>query len=336
MRSLSLPIRRSLRNLHTSHPATPSPAILRSYSTASSNGSTPTSTALESEPPTPALSSRWFADLQCRLRQLAASSLGAAGRKEAERLLQFAQDEWMVLVAGRQGFLTDERWRGLDRCPVVWGDMDSMGHVNNVMYNRYAESARVNWALSHGQGRGPEEQNRWEGLMTPRGVGLILKSIKTEFKFPLGFPDKVTVLDRLVEKPTYDADVLRLDVLILSERHRRVAARCEEEVAVYDYRSARKTVLPRDMVDRLAETYELQEEARRVAEAKAAEVIRAVERMESIGQFSGQRLLHEHSRLPFHDTAAWISGSIYTMVSDYLKHRRRIQKPAFPSLCTSQ
>ena len=31
------------------------------------------------------------------------------------------------------------------RFPVRWGDMDVMGHVNNTMYFRYMESARIDW-----------------------------------------------------------------------------------------------------------------------------------------------------------------------------------------------
>jgi acyl-CoA thioester hydrolase len=29
--------------------------------------------------------------------------------------------------------------------PVRWGDMDAMGHVNNTVYFRYAEQARIEW-----------------------------------------------------------------------------------------------------------------------------------------------------------------------------------------------
>ncbi|MFZ9298496.1 MAG: acyl-CoA thioesterase [Hylemonella sp.] len=36
------------------------------------------------------------------------------------------------------------------RFPIRWGDMDSMGHVNNVMYFRYIESARIDWFRSVG------------------------------------------------------------------------------------------------------------------------------------------------------------------------------------------
>jgi acyl-CoA thioester hydrolase len=31
-----------------------------------------------------------------------------------------------------------------------WGDMDSMGHINNVQYFRYMEQARVEWLASLG------------------------------------------------------------------------------------------------------------------------------------------------------------------------------------------
>lgn len=71
-----------------------------------------------------------------------------------------------------------------------------------------------------------------------------------------------------------------MDVLILSERHRRVAARIEEDVVVYDYVAARKTVLPPDMADHLARTYDLQEETRREFDSRARHVIRAVEGIE--------------------------------------------------------
>lgn len=31
------------------------------------------------------------------------------------------------------------------RIPIRWGDMDAMGHVNNTIYFRYIESARIAW-----------------------------------------------------------------------------------------------------------------------------------------------------------------------------------------------
>jgi len=44
--------------------------------------------------------------------------------------------------------------------PIRWGDMDAMGHVNNTLYFRYLEIARVDWLHSikadlNPQGEGP-------------------------------------------------------------------------------------------------------------------------------------------------------------------------------------
>lgn len=54
--------------------------------------------------------------------------------------------------------------------------------MNNVMYNRYAESGRVNW--THKLARiDPAHAYEWKNLLSPKGVGLILRKITTEFKF---------------------------------------------------------------------------------------------------------------------------------------------------------
>jgi acyl-CoA thioester hydrolase len=44
--------------------------------------------------------------------------------------------------------------------PIRWGDMDAMGHVNNTVYFRYLETARIEWFRTIAcepdpQGQGP-------------------------------------------------------------------------------------------------------------------------------------------------------------------------------------
>jgi acyl-CoA thioester hydrolase len=46
------------------------------------------------------------------------------------------------------------------RMSIRWGDMDAMGHVNNTVYFRYLEIARIEWFAASGcpvnpQGEGP-------------------------------------------------------------------------------------------------------------------------------------------------------------------------------------
>lgn len=51
------------------------------------------------------------------------------------------------------------------------------------MYNRWAETGRVNWFMRLAEEVKPENKREMQELMTPKSVGLILGSIKTEFKF---------------------------------------------------------------------------------------------------------------------------------------------------------
>ncbi|KAL6707372.1 hypothetical protein ACN47E_004151 [Coniothyrium glycines] len=212
-------------------------------------------------PATAPLSPRWLADVKSRIGKCIMFGISPAQTEEAGSILQEISRDWRELVAGSEGFLTAPEYRGLFRQEVVWGEMDSMGHVNNVVYNRYAESARVNWTLKFAASD-PAHKTAWMELMSPRGIGLILRSIKTDYKFPMKWPDRVTVLHKLRNTPEPNADHFILDVVILSEAQRRPAARCVEDIVVYDYRAARKSPLPPFMVEKFQQTFNLQEQAK--------------------------------------------------------------------------
>jgi len=40
------------------------------------------------------------------------------------------------------------------RVPIRWGDMDALGHVNNAVYFRYMEQARIEWVYAYAQAHG--------------------------------------------------------------------------------------------------------------------------------------------------------------------------------------
>jgi acyl-CoA thioester hydrolase len=42
-------------------------------------------------------------------------------------------------------------------CPLRWADMDSFGHINNVVYLRYLEQARVDWMFETAREAGVEK-----------------------------------------------------------------------------------------------------------------------------------------------------------------------------------
>lgn len=76
---------------------------------------------------------------------------------------------------------------------------------------------------------------------------------------PIVFPDTVTVVHKLLAKPTYESTNVEMEVIIFSHQHQRAAARCFEDIVVYDYRVGKKASLEPFMVDELGAVYELQE-----------------------------------------------------------------------------
>ena len=65
--------------------------------------------------------------------------------------------------------------------PVNWGDMDALGHVNNTMYFRYMEIARVNWLNSLGIKLGENDQS------------FIIVNAFCEFLTPLTYPQTLEI-----------------------------------------------------------------------------------------------------------------------------------------------
>lgn len=196
--------------------------------------------------------------------------------REAAGVLKILGEEWRELVAGREGFLTGERRAGLRRHKVVWGEMDCMNHVNNVTYTRYAESARIQWAYNYAIHHDPANRSRWEELWSPRGDGLILRSIRTDYKFPMTWPDHITVLHKLRALPSPEDSSFILDVMILSELHQRPSARCVEDIVVYNYKVGRKVEIMPFMMDAFRKTWEEQEGERLRVGERCREVERVV------------------------------------------------------------
>lgn len=199
----------------------------------------------------------------------------------AAPVLRALAREWRGLLAGSEGFLTGGR-RGLEGQQVVWGEQDSFQHVNNINYNRWAESSRVNWVTNFAVHVDPAHRKEWAELMTPTSIGLILKSIKTDYKFPVTYPDYVSVYHKLRLPPSAQPSPssLILDAVIFSHRHQRVAARTEEDIVVYDYRSAKKAEVPSFMQDVLEDTFRLQELEKVRARIRIWELVRSVEKLE--------------------------------------------------------
>ena len=122
--------------------------------------------------------------------------------------------------------------------PVAWGEMDALKHVNNVVYFRYFESARIAYF---------EKLRFWE-FMNQTGVGPILASIQCRFKTPLIYPDTVSVGTRI---PKIEQDRFVMEYRAVSHKSQAIAAEGESVVVSYNYRENKKTQLPEEMKQRI-------------------------------------------------------------------------------------
>lgn len=152
--------------------------------------------------------------------------------------------------------------------------------MNNVVYNKWAESARVEWALNYALHHDQENRELWMQLWTSRGDGMILRSIKTDYKFPMTWPDHISVFHKLQELPKDTDSNFMLEVVILSELQQRPAAKCEEDIVVYDYRAGRKRTIMPFMMKAFEQTWKAQEETKRRVAKRIEELEGTVRQLE--------------------------------------------------------
>ncbi len=122
--------------------------------------------------------------------------------------------------------------------PVAWGEMDSFQHVNNVVYFRYFENARIIYSDKLGLHKYKDQT----------GIGPILGSTNCRFKHPLTYPDTVSVGAKIVSVAD---DRFTMSYVVVSHRHQKIAAEGDAVIVMYDYRSGTKTILPEELRQRM-------------------------------------------------------------------------------------
>ena len=118
--------------------------------------------------------------------------------------------------------------------PVVWGEMDAFAHVNNAVYFRYFESARLVYF----------EKIGYLATAQMTGIGPILASTRCDFKRALTFPDKIFVGSRISE---LSEDRFTMQYRIVSEKLQKIAAEGEGLIVSFNYREGRKVPIPSEI-----------------------------------------------------------------------------------------
>ncbi len=124
---------------------------------------------------------------------------------------------------------------------VRWGDMDAFGHVNNTVYLRYFEGARIAYFER-------------VGFLGEAGMraGPILAATDCRFRIPLEYPDTVWTGARVTE---LGEDRFVMAYRVVSEAHAAVAAEGGGRIVVFNYVDKHKTPIP-DAIRRRIEALE--------------------------------------------------------------------------------
>jgi acyl-CoA thioester hydrolase len=78
--------------------------------------------------------------------------------------------------------MNEKKLMHVERIAIRWGDMDAMGHVNNTVYFRYMEQARIAWFES----------------LVPRAdawgeISIVIVNASCNFRRPINYPGTVEV-----------------------------------------------------------------------------------------------------------------------------------------------
>jgi acyl-CoA thioester hydrolase len=136
--------------------------------------------------------------------------------------------------------MTDgRRLAHVERIPIRWGDMDAMGHVNNTVYFRYMEQARIGWfdALV-------PDARAWES------TGIVIANASCTYKRPITYPGTVEV--KLFVGPPGGSSVPTFYELHL-EGDRHLYAEGAAVVVFVDMKQQKPVRIPEGIRERLRE-----------------------------------------------------------------------------------
>ncbi|HLP14014.1 MAG TPA: thioesterase family protein [Flavobacteriales bacterium] len=104
---------------------------------------------------------------------------------------------------------------------IDWSEMDIFGHVNNVMYMKYVQAARVNYWETIGM----------DANFATKGIGPNLASVTCSFKRPMFYPGTVIIKSRIdyIKKTSFG-----LTHRIYNDKNE-LCAEANDVAVIYDY-----------------------------------------------------------------------------------------------------
>ena len=115
--------------------------------------------------------------------------------------------------------------------PVQWGEQDGFQHVNNVVYFRWCESARIAYL----------ERTGMRELVSDNGHGPILAAIRCDFRKPVTYPDTVFVGARVTRVGNSS---FQMEHKIVSTALKIVVAESDSTLVYLDYNQHKTVPVP--------------------------------------------------------------------------------------------
>lgn len=119
--------------------------------------------------------------------------------------------------------------------PIQWSEMDYFRHVNNAVYFRYFEFARIAYL----------QKMDYQKIMQESGISVILASIEAKFIAPLFYPDTIQIGATI---SSVQSSRFIMDYAIYSTAQRKIVAIGSSVVVTYDYKLNKKTDAPEEII----------------------------------------------------------------------------------------
>ncbi|MFK0569920.1 acyl-CoA thioesterase [Endozoicomonas sp.] len=127
-----------------------------------------------------------------------------------------------------------EGYAVITEIPVAWGDMDALQHVNNVVYFRYFESARINYF----------DRIQLMEKAKETGVGPVISHTQCFYKASVTYPDTLLVGSRVTD---VQGDRFTMEYKIVSKSMNRVTTTGTATAVMFDFATNSKAKLSIEM-----------------------------------------------------------------------------------------
>lgn len=124
----------------------------------------------------------------------------------------------------------------ITKIPVLWGDMDGFGHVNNIIYLKWCETSRIElfrsiWNYKIGN---------MEEVLERGGIGPILANFNMDYKYPVKYPDEIKIETYLTH---IGNSSMGIGHELFSQNNDKLVAKANSVVVMLNYISNDKVII---------------------------------------------------------------------------------------------